>query len=188
MSKGPRPRLGLAKGRIRVVPYQPGWEDAFRALRARLRKILPEARIEHVGSTAVPGGEAKPILDVSVGLAPGTRLRIAAARSIGLEFRSVSPESAHFVFRDTKGRHVAHVHVNPRGSDAELGLLRFRDFLRAHPDVVLEYVALKHRSIADARARACYTEEKGPFIRGLEPRVRRWAQRTAWRPERSRAA
>jgi len=184
-SMGPLAGFGLARGDIRIVPYDPGWVEAFREVRVRLRKILPSARIEHVGSTAVPGSEAKPIVDVSVGLAPGTRLGIDAARSIGLEFRSVSPESAHFVVRDHKGRHVVHVHVNPRDSEAELGLLRFRDFLRSHPDVVQEYGRVKHRILATARYRRRYTEAKSPFIRRLGPRVRRWAIRTGWIPGRT---
>lgn len=175
-------RLGLAKGKTRVVAYEPDWADAFRTIQARLHKILPEARIEHVGSTAVAGGYAKPIIDVSVGLAPRTRLGIEAARSIGLEFRSVSPESTHFVFRDGKNRHVAHIHVNPRGSDAELRLLRFRDYLRDHPEVVRAYAAVKHRILGSERDRRRYAEAKSPFLRGLDTRVRRWARKTAWAP------
>lgn len=181
--KRPRERLGLGKGEVRVVPYDPGWVTAFRELRARLRRILPRARIEHVGSTAIAGMEAKPIIDVSVGLAPGSRLNVDAARSIRLEFRSVSPESAHFVFRDKAGRHVAHVHVNPLNSEAELSLLRCRDYLRAHPAAVQEYAAAKHRALALSRNRGQYTEAKAPFIRALGPRIRRWVKRTAWAPD-----
>ena len=175
-------RLSRATGEIRVVPYDPAWTKSFREVRARLRKILPRARIQHVGSTAVPGCDAKPIIDVSVGLSPGTRLRVDAAKSIGLEFRSVSPASAHFVFRDRKGSHLAHVHVNPLDSEAELGLLRFRDYLRTHPAVAQQYITAKHRALAHARDHKRYTEAKGPFIRRLDSRVRQWARRTAWTP------
>jgi GrpB-like predicted nucleotidyltransferase (UPF0157 family) len=179
-------RLGLGRSEIRLVAYDPGWAAAFRVVRDRLRRVLPKARIEHVGSTAIPGSEAKPILDVSVGLAPGSRLRVDAARSIGLEFRSVSPESAHFVVRDRRGRHIVHVHVNPRDSEAELRLIRFRDYLRAHPDAVQEYAEVKRRAPATTRGRERYTEAKGPFIRGLEGHVQRWARTTAWAPGRTR--
>lgn len=175
-------RSGLDKGEVRVVPYDPSWVETSREVRARLRRILPRARIEHVGSTAVAGCEAKPVIDVSVGLSPGTRLRVDGAKSIGLEFRSVSPESAHFVFRDRKGNHIAHVHVNPLDSEAEIRLLRFRDYLRAHPSAIQEYIKVKHRALAGARTRKRYTEAKGPFIRGLDSRVRQWAKRTGWTP------
>ena len=167
---------------MRLVPYDPRWPEVFRGVRDLLRGILPDARIEHVGSTAIPGIEAKPVVDVSVGLAPGTRLRVEAARSVGLEFRSVSSESTHFVFRDRRGGHLAHVHVNPRGSEAELGLLRFRDYLLAHPDVAREYVRAKRRALSTAGDRRGYTEAKAPFFRRLDARVRRWARRTAWAP------
>ena len=61
---GPRDRyvrLGLAKREIRVVPYDRRWAREFRNVRTRLRLVLPSARIEHVGSTAVPGCDAKPV-------------------------------------------------------------------------------------------------------------------------------
>src|SRR5580658_3541580 len=112
-----RPRVrakvsqGLSRGETRVVPYDANWPIQFERIRKRLNSILPTARIEHVGSTAVPGCEAKPILDVCVGLAPGTRLGVDSARSIGLEFRSVSSESSLFAGgRD--GRRTVQVHVN----------------------------------------------------------------------------
>jgi dephospho-CoA kinase len=177
-----RARLGVAAGEVVVVPHDARWAHDYRIVRARLRTILPNARIEHVGSTAIPDCAAKPIIDVSVGLGPGTRLRIDAARSIGLEFRSVSPESTHFVFRDKNGRHVAHVHVNSRNSEAELKLLRFRDFLRSHPDSVREYVLVKHRILAARGGWTRYTEAKEPFFRGMDSRVRDWARRTRWTP------
>ena len=187
---GPRDRyvrLGLAKREIRVVPYDRRWAREFRNVRTRLRLVLPSARIEHVGSTAVPGCDAKPVIDVSVGLAPTARLRIGAARSIGLEFRSVSPESTHFVFRDGRGGHLAHIHVNPLDSEAEKGLLQFRDYLRTHPAALGQYIGLKHHLLATLRNAADYTAAKEPFIRRLEPKIRRWAKRTHWSPGRAQA-
>lgn len=130
--------------------------------------------------------DAKPIIDISLGLPPGVRLRVDAARAIGLEFRSVSSESTHFVLRDGAGRHVAHVHVNPLDSEPELRLLRFRDFLRMHPDVAGEYAATKRAILAATRVREGYTEAKSPFIRGLEDRIRSWAARTRWAPHQPR--
>jgi GrpB-like predicted nucleotidyltransferase (UPF0157 family) len=157
--KGPMPplgkragRLGLAPGLTQIVPYDPEWPREFERIRRHLHSLLPTARVEHVGSTAVPGCEAKPILDLSVGLAPGTRLRVDNAQSIGLEFRSVSPESSLFVATGRDGRRIAHVHVNPRNSGAELDFLRFRDYLRAHPNVARAYAQTKRRALASGNA------------------------------------
>ena len=179
----PAEGLGLVRGEVRLAAYDPAWDAAFLRLRLRLLKIVPESRIEHVGSTSVPGCDAKPIIDVSVGLAEGSRLRVDAARSIGLHFRSVSPTSTLFIFTDSSGIRIAHVHVARLNSEDELRLLRFRDYLRAHPRVVGEYVAAKHRALATSKDREGYTARKAPFFRKLEPRVLRWARRTRWTPQ-----
>jgi GrpB-like predicted nucleotidyltransferase (UPF0157 family) len=176
--------LGLAPGETRVVPYDPEWPLQFERLRKRLSSILPTARIEHVGSTAVPGCEAKPIIDVSVGLAPGTALRVDDARSAGLEFRSIEPQGAVFGVYG-KGRvRLANVHVRYRDSEAEIRDLLFLDFLRAHPEVVRDYVQVKRRTLAAGKTGRNYTDAKAPFIEGLEPRIRRWARRARWTPGR----
>jgi GrpB-like predicted nucleotidyltransferase (UPF0157 family) len=181
-------RLESALDKVVVVRYSPEWPRSFHRFERKLRSLIPTARIEHVGSTSVPGMEAKPIIDVSVGLPPGTRVRVDAARAIGLEFRSVSSESTHFVFRDKDGGHVAHVHVNPRDSEPELSLLRFRDFLRGHNSVAREYTETKRSILAANPSREGYTRAKSPFIRGLEGRVRRWAMRTQWKPRQPKRA
>ncbi len=162
------------------MPYDPKWPFQFERIRDRLGPILLAARIEHVGSTAVPGCEAKPIIDVSVGLVPGTTLRVDDARSVGLVFRSIEPQSVVFGVYG-KGRvRLANVHVRYLDSEAELQDLRFRDFLRTHTDVARDYVRVKRRAIAAGKTGRDYTRAKAPFIVGLELRSRRWARRTHW--------
>jgi GrpB-like predicted nucleotidyltransferase (UPF0157 family) len=180
-------KIGLVSGEVKVVPYDPEWPRLFERIRNRLRSVLPTARIEHIGSTAVPGCEAKPIIDVSVGLTLGSVLRVDKARSIGLEFLAIRPDSVKFALSDERGRHLAYVHMRCRGSEPELRDLRFRDFLRAHPDVVRDYVKVKHQAMATTKVRRDYTDAKAPFIEGLEPRIRRWARRTRWVPGHSTA-
>jgi len=178
----PMGKLGLASGKVRVVRYDPEWPLLFQRIRNRLCNVLPTARIEHIGSTAVPGCEAKPIIDVSVGLTPGSVLRRDEARSIGLEFLAIRPDSVKFALSDKRGRHLAYVHMRHLDSEPELRDLRFRDFLRAHPDTVREYVKVKRLAAAATKIRRDYTNAKAPFIEGLEPRIRRWARRTRWMP------
>jgi GrpB protein len=78
--------LGLAYGRVRLVDSDPRWPGAFRRLAAELRATLGElaVAVEHIGSTAVPGLAAKPILDVAIGLAPGAD---PAARAVYAELK-----------------------------------------------------------------------------------------------------
>ena len=173
-----RPSEGVAPGSVQVVPYDPQWPREFRRIRARLRPVLPGARIEHVGSTAVPGCDAKPIIDVSVGLAPGSALRVDAARSAGLEFRSVRPYSVVFALGDERGKRLANVHVRYRGSETELGDLLFRDYLRAHPTAVEEYGRLKRQIAAKSRTGGDYTRGKARFIQRTLRAAQRWAKAT----------
>lgn len=169
------PLVGQLVVSVRIEPYDPEWPREFRRIRARLRPVLPGARIEHVGSTAVPGCAAKPIIDVSVGLAPGSALRVDVARSSGLEFRSVRPWSVVFALGDERGERLANVHVRYRGSASELGDLLFRDYLRSHPAAVEEYGRLKHRLVAKASDPAAYSRQKAPFIERTLRAGRRWA-------------
>jgi GrpB-like predicted nucleotidyltransferase (UPF0157 family) len=164
------------------VPYNPEWQRHFQKIRRRLQSLLPTARIEHVGSTSVPGCVAKPILDISVGLAPGSALAVDDARSVGCEFRSIRPYSVVFgIYGEGRAR-LANVHVRYRDSEAELRDLRFPDFLRSHPAVVRDYVQVKRSALASGKSGGAYTEAKAPFIEGLQPRIRRWAHRTHWSP------
>src|SRR5574341_567856 len=107
--------LGLARGTVRLVNGDPGWPGAFQRLAARLRPALgPLAvAIEHVGSTAVPGLAAKPILDIAVGLAPDADPGQFVARlaPLGWIFRGDNADSGLlFVLEDRPAHRVAHLH------------------------------------------------------------------------------
>lgn len=167
---------------IQVVPYDPAWEGEYRQILGRLSRILPGARIQHVGSTAVPGCAAKPIIDVSVGLGMGESLHADDARAAGLEFRSVRSYSVVFAISNPDRSRRAHVHVRARGSDPELSDLLFRDYLRTHPQAVVDYSRLKHRLAATKRTGSDYTRSKAPYIERTIERARRWAKKAGWSP------
>lgn len=170
------------------MDYDRRWPGQFRELARRLSGIAPRARVEHIGSTAVPGCAAKPIIDVSVGLPPGCRFGADEARAIGLEFRSVHPYSALFALSDGDGRRIAHVHVRALGSESEIRDLRFRDYLRAHPRATRAYVAAKRRILSTRSLVGDYTRAKEPFIEGLSGAIRRWADETRWNPRGTKPA
>jgi GrpB-like predicted nucleotidyltransferase (UPF0157 family) len=169
---------------IEVVPYDPGWRDRFGDLRARLTAALgPVAtRIEHVGSTSVPGLAAKPVVDVQVSVADpedesSYRWSIETL-GFGLRWR----EPGHRYFRPTPGLpRLAQVHVCSAGSSWERDHILFRDYLRAHPQHAAEYAALKMELAArDAADRIAYTDAKGPFIVETLDRAEAWAARIGW--------
>ncbi|HLY47852.1 MAG TPA: GrpB family protein [Solirubrobacteraceae bacterium] len=134
---------GREKRRIVIVDYDPEWPRRFGVERQKIAHALgPEAiRIEHIGSTAVPGLGAKPIIDVLVTVEdPDDEGRIRPAlEAVGYQLRVREPR--HRMFR-TPARDV-HVHVWADG-DAEVDrTLRFRDRLRASAEDRRAYERLK---------------------------------------------
>ena len=151
-----------------VVDYDPAWPDRFRNWRQRLEDALGEAaiRIEHVGSTAVPGLAAKPIIDVQVCVADvaDEARYVPAIEQTGVALRSRDTE--HRYFRPAPGRpRDVQIHVCEVGSDWERDHLAFRDVLRSDPVTRDAYAALK-RELARRfpNDRLAYTEGKGEFI------------------------
>jgi GrpB-like predicted nucleotidyltransferase (UPF0157 family) len=131
--------------------------------------------MEHIGSTAVPGLAAKPIVDLAVEVPDLETVRCEIAPVLvgeGYTFlwRPSSPgapdiDYAWFIRRDAEGRRTHHVHMLPPGSPY-WDRVTFRDHLRAHPDVAAAYGALKKRAAAEHPAdRRAYARAKGRFIR-----------------------
>ena len=162
-----------------VLPWDPAWPAQFEALRTVLAAALGDVAraIHHVGSTAVPGLPAKPILDVDVeivsrsDLAECTRrlagLGYRAAGDLGISGREAFDRTGLDVPRDGSGRSWPEHHLYVCASDApELRRhLLFRDFLRSHPVQAAEYGALKG-GLADRHGedREGYTRGKSELI------------------------
>ena len=174
------------EGPVVIVPPDPAWPARFAQVRSQIADTLgPVAlRIDHVGSTAVAGLAAKPIIDVQIsvadleyeaGYAPGLA-------SLGWPIRL--RETQQRFFREPAGiPRSTHVHVCPTGSTWERRHLLFRDFLRAHPERARAYGELKRALAAHYRGvRVIYTEAKGPFIDETTALAETWAAATGWRP------
>jgi GrpB-like predicted nucleotidyltransferase (UPF0157 family) len=162
---------------VEVVEHDPTWADAFAAEAAELRRLLPSrllGRVEHFGSTAVPGLAAKPIVDVLVETPDLERVRaevapLLEARGYAFFWRPPSPGDAEvdyawFIKRRPDGSRSHHVHFLPPGPafDARLA---FRDRLRADPELARAYGDLKRRAAAAHRNdRAAYAAAKSRFI------------------------
>ena len=146
----------------------PAWPDRFEEWRVRLRATLGEAavRIEHVGSTSVPGLTAKPILDIQVSVSDlaDEDGYVAPLEAVGLQLRS--RDAVHRYFRPFPGRpRDVHVHVCAAGSRWESEHLLFRDYLRGHRDARDQYAAAKRAAAAAwADDRLAYTDAKTAVI------------------------
>jgi len=172
---------------ILVVAYDPEWPARFRTIGLRLREVLgPTARrIDHVGSTAVPGLDAKPVIDVQVsveGLVPEAPY-LDPLTSAGYRRQPDNPDRSKRFFREPVGAPRTHLHVREAGTfDEQLNLV-LRDYLRTHPDAAAEYARAKHALAGRFRDdREGYVRAKEPTVWSLLRAAHDWAQASAWRP------
>ena len=159
---------------IEIVAYDPRWPGAFEAEAARLRDALKSLalRIDHHGSTAIPGLGAKPVIDIQISVATLQPLSAYGAKLEASGYVHVlHPDDSYcpFFHRPIEWPHSHHVHVVERGGREERRTLAFRDYLRTHPAVAREYEALK-RTIAaqavaaDPESREQYAVAKTAFV------------------------
>ena len=167
-----------------IAPPDPTWPARFQEIRARLARALGEraSRIDHVGSTAVPGLAAKPVIDVQVVVADleAEAAYVPAIESLGLALRSRDALHRYFRPPPPKNRDVQ-VHVCARGSAWERDHLLFRDYLRAHEDAATAYGRLKTSLARRHRDdRLAYTDAKTEFILDALEVAATWASRVGW--------
>ncbi|MCI0661800.1 MAG: GrpB family protein [Acidobacteria bacterium] len=162
---------------INVVSYNPAWPSIFEAERIHLIKCLPQElirRIEHFGSTAIPGMSAKPIVDILVEVTSLEKTKseiVPILDAQGYEYfwrptrgDDTPPFYAWFIKRDTKAIRTHHIHMVEKEFEHWERLL-FRDYLIEHEQTAREYEALKLRLVDEfPRDRIAYTEEKTEFI------------------------
>jgi GrpB-like predicted nucleotidyltransferase (UPF0157 family) len=170
---------------IEYVDYDPAWPARYATWRDRIAPALGDAaiRIDHVGSTAVPGLPAKPTVDIQVsvrGLEDESYVALLAA--IGLQLRS--RDTLHRYFRPFAGApRDVHVHVCPAGSAWEREHLLFRDFLRTSPEARSAYAEAKSQAAARwADDRIAYTDAKSAVILAVLDAAAVWAEATGWSP------
>lgn len=164
---------------VEVVDYDPEWPAAFEVERQHLLECLPRdlvVRIEHFGSTAVPGLAAKSVIDMLVEVTDLAAVRqrvVPILESQGYEYfwrptfgDDGEPFYAWFIKRDrVSGKRTHHIHMVEGNFSSHWDRLLFRDYLIAHPDVAEQYGELKREIAAAASTdRVRYTSAKGDFI------------------------
>jgi len=153
------------------VPYDPSWPERFEAERALLADAIGPwvaGGIHHVGSTAVPGLAAKPVIDILVEVADLAASRGCFGRlaHLGYLYAPYRAEEMHWLCKPDPSLRTHHLHLVPVGSKRARDELAFRDLLRGDPATAGEYGALK-RDLAGRFEldREAYTEAKGEFVR-----------------------
>jgi GrpB-like predicted nucleotidyltransferase (UPF0157 family) len=189
-----------------VVTYQADWPDRAAALAVSLReRLAPLAeRVEHIGSTSIPGMAAKDILDVQVSVADldeAARAFDEPLAGLGFELGPYEFDHvpAHFDhvpagrdddprlwskrFWSRRGRLGAvNLHVRRRGSPNERLALLFRDWFRAHPDAIAGYAAFKVALSAAVPDVEIYSGIKDPVVDVVIAAAEEWADAVGWRP------
>jgi GrpB-like predicted nucleotidyltransferase (UPF0157 family) len=169
---------------LTIEPYDPAWPTMFDAEAARLLRVFGPAalRIEHVGSTAVPGLAAKPVIDIQVSLVslePAAPLAAALA-TLGYTFVPLGDFDKVYPFftRPADWPSSHHVHLCVAGGEQEARHIAFRDRLRNDAALAAEYVQLK-RELAAAHhgttmaSREEYSLAKTAFVERVLARVLR---------------
>ena len=158
---------------VAVQPYDPLWPEAFASERERLVAMLPYSFtcIEHIGSTAIPGMPAKPIIDILAGVASesDTAPLISSPRAFGyvdsVEIGSKVTDHRWFM-RWADGHRTHHLHVVVHGSEMWLERIRLRDILRHNAGLAAQYASLKLQLAGHHTSdREAYTNGKSEFIR-----------------------
>jgi GrpB-like predicted nucleotidyltransferase (UPF0157 family) len=175
-------RLGCET--VEIVPYDARWHGLFLEESARLTQLFTALvrRVEHMGSTAVPGLSAKPIVDMLIevtSLEETTAQIVPVLEADGYDYlwRPTSgddtpPFYAWFIKRNREGQRTYHIHMVERDFPQWEALL-FRDYLIAHPDVAQQYVDVKQRLAAEfPNDRVAYTDGKGEFVRRVTDMAR----------------
>ncbi|MFJ2738642.1 GrpB family protein [Streptomyces sp. NPDC087440] len=184
-----------------LVPYSPAWQPQGRALTQELLAALaPLAeRVEHIGSTAIPGMAAKAVFDLQVSVADLAAAEAAFAEPLAARGFRLSPYRNDHVpagldddpanwtkrlwtRRSEDGASAVNLHVRRTGSPNERLALLFRDWFRAHPEAIPSYARFK-QSLADAvDSTGVYADVKDPVVDLVITVAEPWAAQTAWKP------
>lgn len=177
----------LVKEEISIVPYNLSWPKIFEDEATFLRRKLPQnlvKRIEHFGSTAVPGLSAKPIIDILVEVSSLEEVKkqiVPILEVEGYEYfwrpafgDDGPPYYAWFIKRNSEEKRTHHIHMVE--ADSELwDRLYFRNYLRQFPAAAKHYDELKKKlSVEHSKDRVKYTKEKSDFILSVTKKAKEY--------------
>ncbi len=173
--------MGAGSTGIEIASYDSDWPQQFEAEAARIRAALGATalRIDHNGSTSIPGMRAKPVIDIQISVATLQPLATFGDTLAAIGYHHVPhPDDAFcpFFHRPADWPHTHHVHVVEHGGIEERRTLAFRDYLRDHDAAAREYerikIELAGRLVgADHESRESYARAKSAFIERIVDRA-----------------
>jgi GrpB-like predicted nucleotidyltransferase (UPF0157 family) len=162
---------------IEIVPADPAWPERFEQERALLELAIGPwltGGIHHVGSTAVPGLAAKPVIDILAGVESlhASRASFDRLEALDYHYAPYRTDEMHWLCKPSPAHRTHHLHLVPTGSPRYRDELAFRDALRNDPQLARGYQRLKEQLAAQHREdREAYTEGKAPFVAGVLARA-----------------
>ena len=183
-----------------VTSYQPHWVDEFTQIARHIRDLVGRAaiRIDHIGSTAVPGLGAKDVIDIQItvsdldeaaGLtsplrAAGFRQGTALRYDVFHKKPETDPELRKLFMREPEGERRAHIHIRELGRFNQRYALLFRDYLRSSQDVRAEYELVKRRAAQlFPESIDGYLFLKDPVEHIIYEAASLWAEKIRWSPD-----
>lgn len=182
---------------VRIVVHKNEWASEFFVLAQQLRAALAvlALRIDHIGSTAVPGLDAKDVLDIQVSVAALSAAVTAALQAAGyvlltgIDSDHMPPGAASdaqewrkLLFREPVGQRRINLHVRVLGRANQRYPLLFRDYLRAHPASAAAYAQLKRQLAAHLADADTYPDVKDPAVDLIYFAAEAWAAASGWQP------
>lgn len=155
---------------VELSAYDPAWPAKFEAEKIVLANVLDQwllGGIEHVGSTAIPGLLAKPVIDIMFGVQSleDSKPAIVILVSNGYQYFPYKPDVMHWFCKPSDAFRTHHLHLVPYDSQLWQDRLCFRDVLRANRLLSNEYAALKLAlAVRYRHDREAYTQAKWPFV------------------------
>lgn len=179
---------------IEVIPYQPSWPDDYAQQVEKLLTLVQDqiARIDHIGSTSIPGMAAKDIIDIQIAVPELTRQFIDTMIHHGYPYHPHLKDNPRpgtnlsewqkQVFTEPEGSRRFNIHVRRLGAANMRQALLFRDYLRSHPHSVREYGRLKQR-LAERHPedRTYYYAIKDPLFEIIWEAAEYWAENSGWK-------
>lgn len=178
---------------IEVVEYRSSWPQEFQANAEQLQSQLAGhfTRIDHIGSTSVPGLAAKDVLDIQIAVPSLMGRFVTLMTSLGYkhhpDLKDSPPPNADpnewqkQVFTEPPGSRRLNIHVRRDGAANMRQTLLFRDFLRENSKAASSYGDMKRQLSARKTDREAYYQAKDPFVEILLEAAEAWAEKTGWR-------
>ncbi len=166
--------LSAIREGVSMHPYDPAWPQRFAEERDRLRELFPFIRdIQHIGSTAIPGLQAKPVIDLLAGVDSMDAVEALVPPLTGIgylylpEQNLILPER-RWLMRQKDGHRTHHLHLVTYQGEEWLRLLRFRDALLRDPALAARYAHLKTDLVGRFGGdRDTYTRSKSDFVKAV---------------------